>query len=212
VETRQAPPVPTAVNRKIEPSSLEGTGRNILLGRILVLALRWLRGSEHRYREKNGAEKTMDTHDFITTFVVDQTPREVFNAVNHVRGWWSENIEGSTDSLNDEFLYQYQDAHHCKIKVVEVLPDKKVVWLVTYNYFNFVQDPSEWTGTKVHFDIAQQGDKTQLLFTHEGLVPTFECYSVYSPAWTNYVQQSLSSLITTGKGHPNQKESDPVRP
>ena len=56
----------------------------------------------------------------------------------------------------------------------------------------------------VRFDISQQGNKTQLLFTHEGLVPAFECYDVCSPAWTHYVQGSLLPLITTGKGHPNQ--------
>ena len=44
---------------------------------------------------------------------VDQTPEEVFNAINNPRGWWSEEIEGSTDKLNDEFNYHYKDVHHC---------------------------------------------------------------------------------------------------
>lgn len=91
---------------------------------------------------------------------------------------------------------------------LEVIPDGSAVWLVTYNHFNFVKDQNEWVGTKVHFDISQEGNKTQLLFTHEGLVSEFECYDVCSPAWTHYVQDSLLPLITTGKGHPNQKESE----
>ncbi len=151
----------------------------------------------------------LDNQNFTTTLLVDQTPREVFNAVNNVRGWWSEEIEGSTDKLNDEFIYQVKDIHYCQIKLIEVIPDKKVIWLVTYNYFNFVKDKSEWTGTKVHFEISKRGNKTQLLFTHEGLVPAFECYGVCSTAWTHYVQDSLLSLITMGKGHPNQY-NDPI--
>jgi predicted phosphohydrolase len=150
--------------------------------------------------------QTLDQHNFTTTFLVDQTPREVFNAVTNVRGWWSKDIEGATSQLNDEFVYEVKDLHYCKMKVIEVVPDKTVVWLVTYNYFPFVKDRSEWTGTKVRFDISQEGNQTQLLFTHEGLVPTFECYDVCSPAWTNYVQRSLLPLITTGEGHPNQGE------
>lgn len=147
----------------------------------------------------------MDHQDFTTTFLVDQTPREVFNAVTDVRAWWSDEIEGSANRLNDEFIFQVKDVHYCKIRLVEVIPDKSVVWLVTYNYLSFVKDKSEWTGTKVHFEISPQGNKTQLRFTHEGLVPEFECYDICSTAWTNYVQDSLLPLITTGKGRPNQE-------
>lgn len=147
----------------------------------------------------------MDHQDFTTTFLVDQTPGEVFNAVTDVRAWWSDEIEGSANKLNDEFIFQVKDVHYCKIRVVEVIPDKSVVWLVTYNYLSFVKDKSEWTGTKVHFEISPQGNKTQLRFTHQGLVPEFECYDICSTAWTNYVQDSLLPLITTGKGRPNQE-------
>jgi hypothetical protein len=147
--------------------------------------------------------KTMNTADFTTTLLVDQSPEEAFNAINNVRGWWSEEIEGGTVKLNDEFRYHYEEAHRCKMKLIEVVPNKKVVWVVLENYFNFTKDKSEWTGTKIIFDISENNKKTQIRFTHQGLVPEYECFDVCSNAWTHYIQQSLRSLITTGKGQPN---------
>ncbi|HLA59080.1 MAG TPA: SRPBCC domain-containing protein [Puia sp.] len=148
----------------------------------------------------------MSTSDFTTTLLVDQSPKEVFRAVTNVRGWWSEEIEGGTEKLNDEFTYHFEDIHLCKMRLIEVVPDKKVVWLVLDNYFKFTKDKSEWKGTKVIFEISQKEDKTQLRMTHQGLVPAYECFEICRDAWTSYIQNSLRSLIVTGKGQPNGKD------
>jgi len=145
----------------------------------------------------------MTTKDFTTTILVDNTPEEVFNAINNVRGWWSEEIDGSTDKLNSEFDYHYEDVHRCKIKIVELVPNKKVVWSVLDNYFKFTKDKSEWKGTKIIFEIAEKDNKTEMRFTHQGLVPAYECYEICRDAWTGYIQKSLRNLITAGKGQPN---------
>jgi uncharacterized protein YndB with AHSA1/START domain len=147
-----------------------------------------------------------DAQSFSTTILVDQTPQEVFNAVTNVRGWWSEAIEGSTSQLNDVFIYHFKDVHFSKIKLVEVVPGKKVVWHVLDNRFNFTKDSTEWTGTKMSFEISQKGKQTELRFTHIGLVPDYECYGVCKEGWSNYIDGSLRNLIVAGKGRPNPKE------
>ena len=147
----------------------------------------------------------MATSDFTTTLVVDQTPEEAFNAITNVRGWWSEEIEGGTSKLNDKFDYHYEDVHRCKMKLTEVIPDKKVVWSVLDNYFKFTEDKSEWIGTKIIFEIFKKDDKTHIQFTHQGLVPEYECFEICRDAWTTYIQKSLRSLIENGKGQPNGK-------
>jgi hypothetical protein len=146
------------------------------------------------------------TQDYNITILVNESPKEVFNAITNVRGWWSENIEGGTEHLNDEFTYKYKDVHHCALKLIEVIPEQKVVWLVTDNYFNFIKDQNEWKGTKIIFEISKKDNQTQMHFTHEGLVPGYECYEICFDAWTNYIQNSLRNLITTGKGNPNPVE------
>jgi len=150
----------------------------------------------------------MKTSDFTTTLLVDQTPEEIFNSIINLRGWWSEEIEGNTDKLNDEFLYHYKDIHICKIKTLELIPGKKVVWLIQENHFSFTKDKTEWKDTKLSFEISKKNNKTQLVFTHIGLVPEYECYNVCNESWTNYINNSLQSLITTGKGQPNPKEGE----
>lgn len=142
----------------------------------------------------------MKNQDFSTAILVDQSPAEVFNAINNPRAWWSEDIDGSTDKLNDRWLYRFEDNHRCKMKTVEIVLNQKVVWLVEDNYFKFTKDSSEWTGNKITFEISRQGEKTQLTFTQVGLVPSYECYEVCRDAWTGFIHMSLQKLITTGKG------------
>jgi hypothetical protein len=138
--------------------------------------------------------------DYTITILADQTPREVFNAINNVRGWWQGEIEGGTDKLNDEFSYRMEGIHYSKQKIVELIPDQKIGWLVTESKLNFINDKTEWTGTKISFEISEVNNKTQVRFTHTGLVPDIECYGACSNAWGRLIQESLFSLITTGKG------------
>ena len=148
----------------------------------------------------------MSDENLAFTFTVEQTPEEAFAAINNVRGWWSGEIEGETDKLGDEWTYRYKDVHYSKQRITELIPGKKVVWLVLDGYLNFVNDKTEWTGTEIVFEISKNGDKTEICFTHLGLVPEYECFDVCSNAWGSYINGSLRSLITAGKGKPNRKE------
>ena len=148
----------------------------------------------------------MTNKNYTAAFTVNQTPEEVFAAVNNVRGWWSGEIDGRTDKLGAEFTYRYQDLHRSKQKITELVPGKKIVWHVVDAKINFVKDKKEWNGTDIVFEIANKGDKTELRFTHVGLAPGIECYGKCAGAWGFYIKDSLRSLIATGKGDPNEKE------
>ena len=149
----------------------------------------------------------MTGQSYAISFAVDQSPKKVFDAINNVRGWWSEEIDGSTDRLGAEFKFHYKELHLSTQKITEWVPGKKVVWHVLDSRINFVKDKTEWKGTDIVFAIARKGDKTELRFTHVGLVPAIECYGDCSGAWRFYINESLRSLIETGKGKPNAKEN-----
>jgi hypothetical protein len=145
----------------------------------------------------------MNKKDFTITLEVEQGAKDVFNAINNIRGWWIDKIDGRSEKLNDEFAVTFfQGIHYSKQKLVEFIPEQKVVWLVTESKLTFIEDESEWTGTKISFEITPKGKKTQLTFTHHGLLPEVECYRDCSNAWGGYIKTSLKNLITTGKGEP----------
>jgi hypothetical protein len=142
----------------------------------------------------------MIASSFTTTIVVDQTAREVFDAIINVRGWWQGEVEGNTEKLNNEFSYRMKEVHYSKQRIIEFLPNQKVVWQVIDSKLGSFKDRGEWTSTTIIFEITELDNKTQVRFTHCGLVPAFECYGGCSWAWGALIQESLLSLITTGKG------------
>ncbi|WP_034608846.1 SRPBCC domain-containing protein [Cellulomonas sp. URHD0024] len=149
------------------------------------------------------------TSNLILTFTVDETAERVFAAINDVRGWWSgppaptePQIEGRTDVLGAEFTYTVTDLHYVRFRITELVPSTRVAWLAVESQLSFVQDRQEWDGTTVTFDIVERDGRTEVVFTHVGLVPEQECYDVCDDAWSSYVLGNLRRLIETGSKDP----------
>ena len=149
----------------------------------------------------------MDT-SLTLTFSVEQTPEQAFAAITDVRAWWSGEIEGDTGTPGAEFSYAVPGIHYSRFRITELVPSRRVAWLVLDSSLSFVDDKHEWTGTTVVFDISEQDGRTHVRFAHEGLRPDHECYGVCRHAWGEYVNGSLRTLIETGAGRPNSFEGE----
>ena len=143
------------------------------------------------------------TDDFTTVFSVGQTRKEAFDAINHVRGWWSGEIEGRTDKLGAEFTYRVPGVHYCKMRITELVPGTKIVWHVLDSDISYTKDRAEWTDTRISFEISDKDGRTEVRFAHAGLVPAQECYDSCSSAWGSLINGSLRKLIATGEDQPN---------
>ena len=135
----------------------------------------------------------MTNKNFEFSFASSKTSNEVFAHLLNPKNWWvglfGETIEGKSEGINDEFSFRAGDGvHFSNQKLIELVADKKIVWLVTESNLSFLKNTNEWAGTKICFDIEKAGETTKITFTHEGLIPEIECYGGCSSAWTQYLQ------------------------
>jgi hypothetical protein len=140
------------------------------------------------------------------TILVDKTPEQAFAAINDPRAWWGKEIDGRTDRAGEEWTYRYKDMHYSRHKTVELVPNEKVVWQVVDSEMSFLEDKREWKDTRIVFDIADRDGKTEVRFTHVGLVPDVECFEICTDAWSGLIGGSLRSLIEEGEGDPDSVE------
>ncbi|MCL6098032.1 MAG: SRPBCC domain-containing protein [Bacteroidetes bacterium] len=148
----------------------------------------------------------MKQQNYHCSITANITAKEAFQRITRVSEWWSENIEGNFEKLNDVFTIHFVFGDSFVIKIVELVPDKKIVWLVTDCNLTWIKDKKEWKGTKISFEISTDNNSTQVNFTHIGLVPGIECYNGCVGGWNQYIKESLFKLLTEGKGEPDRKK------
>lgn len=135
----------------------------------------------------------MTAQNFQYSFTTSKGTAEVFAHLLNPKNWWvglfEERIDGKSNAINDEFSFSAGGgAHYSNQKLTELVAGSKITWLVTESNLSFLHNTNEWAGTKLCFTIEEVGDQTKVTFTHDGLVPHFECYGGCSRAWTQYLQ------------------------
>jgi uncharacterized protein YndB with AHSA1/START domain len=145
----------------------------------------------------------MTDRDYTLDLVVDASPSAVFRAITHVRGWWSGDITGATDRLGAEFSYRVPGIHFSRQRITALVPGSTVEWLVIESDLAHAQPRTEWTGTRIRFDLTPDGDRTRLRFTHAGLAAELACYESCSGAWALLLRGNLRALAATGEDQPD---------
>jgi len=113
-------------------------------------------------------------------------------------------FEGHSEKLNDVFTVRFGETF-ITVKIVELIPGKKIGWHVIDCYKDWLKDKKEWKDTTMSWEISTEKNSTLINFTHIGLVPGIECYGGCEKAWNFYVKESLFKLLTAGKGTPELK-------
>jgi len=152
----------------------------------------------------------MKNKDFTATIIVSNNAKEAFNAINDVPKWWTKNVTGSSKNIDDVFTVTFGETF-ATFKIIEMVADKKVVWLTTNCNLHWMKDKKEWKGTKMSYEILPKDNKTAIHFTHIGLTPNIECFLDCSAGWTHYITRSLFKLLTEQKGLPDDANHSAVQ-
>ena len=138
--------------------------------------------------------------DFTSSISAKISVEEAIKMISNVPAWWGVTYSGSSEKENDKFVVKMGGESFFDFTVEELIPGKRVVWLVTDCYMPWYMDKKEWTNTRLIFDLSENNDVTNLTFIHEGLTPDVECYKDCEPGWTHWIKTSLFSYFTTGNG------------
>jgi len=148
----------------------------------------------------------MNNQNYNCNITANVTAKEAFEAINSVSEWWTTNLEGSSQKLNDIFIVRFGETF-VTIKLVEVIPDNKIVWHIIDCYLHWLKNKKEWKDTKIDWDISVVNNTTQINMTHIGLVPEIECFTDCEKGWNFYIKESLFKLLTEHKGLPDKPKS-----
>ncbi len=130
---------------------------------------------------------------------------EVYKALATPEGlaaWWTNNTQGES-KVGGALKFRFSDRGGTEIggfdmKVLELQPAKRVLWQV-------VDGPEEWIGTKISWDLKQDGDYAIVLFKHQGWKEPAEFMHHCSTKWGMFLM-SMKSLVETGKGAPSPND------
>jgi hypothetical protein len=143
----------------------------------------------------------MKNSDYNCHIVVGVTSREAFEGIACVSGWWGTNFTGNSKKMNDVFTQRWGETFG-SFKIIELVPDKKIVWQTIDCFLDLLKDKKEWKNTTIVWEISTVNNATQISMTHIGLVPEKECYSDCEKGWNFFIKESLFKFLTEHKGLP----------
>lgn len=143
--------------------------------------------------------------DILHRVGINSSPDEVYQALATRAGlaaWWTNNTQGES-KVGGALKFRFSDSGGVEIggfdmKVLELHPAKRVLWQV-------VDGPKEWIGTKIDWELKQDGDYVIVLFKHQDWKEAGEFMHHCSTKWAMFLM-SLKSLVETGKGAPSPND------
>jgi hypothetical protein len=142
----------------------------------------------------------MKTQDYSKSFMVRNiSAEEAFKKIMNVVNWWTSSFIGSAEREGDEFKVTFGDTR-VYFRVLEVVPNTKMLWQVTNCNLHWLNNKKEWKDTQVLWEVSEEKDGVKITMMHLGLVPAMGCFDNCREGWNEYIGTSLPQYIAAGKG------------
>jgi uncharacterized protein YndB with AHSA1/START domain len=154
---------------------------------------------------KNHLEQDNFQHEIIVTAPIEK----VFESItNEIPLWWTEMFEGASSKLSEIFTVRFGPSVFKTMQVVELIPNKKVSWLVTDTLIDIpeLNNKREWLNTTIVWEFREDNTRVIIRVTHIGLNSTIECYGICSTGWRQFCD-SLKLYLEKGSGMPFKQDN-----
>jgi hypothetical protein len=139
---------------------------------------------------------------YRTTIQSSITPGEALRRIGEVWRWWAKDVDGAASTVGDLFTVRFASGDRYTLRVAELEPAERVVWDVTDAFQGWVDNPTEWVGTRIVWTVSPRPDGTSVQLEHVGLVPDLQCFERCTGGWTYLVHDSLAAYLAGGSGQP----------
>lgn len=151
----------------------------------------------------------MKKNSYTREIVVSNTPDAAYRAVtSEFDKWWAIS-SGPINAVGDMVTFRF-DPTYWMMRATKLVPNESVELECVEAHHIHEGLPAlirkEWEGTKLKWNIQQQGDNTKISFVHEGLVPSLNCYEICEMGWDHFFVNSLKKYLDSGNGSPGAIE------
>lgn len=140
----------------------------------------------------------MGDYSIRAQFEAACTPAEVKRWLDDPRGiagWWSDRVDGEAAAPGDVFHVSFPTSPVVFDLEVTENSDRVVEWHVPHQ-------PPWWKGTTIRFELsADEGDNTQILFSHGGFDPDDPIIPAITSPWVRFLD-NLVAVAESGEPNP----------
>lgn len=145
----------------------------------------------------------MSKQSYSREVLVSIKPDLVYQAIAEgIDKWWTE-FSNQALKVGDQLVVRFEKNTFWVMTVSEATPNRSLLWKVVEANHDLeeLSKKDEWKGTTIKWEIVAHKNGSKVTLTHQGLVPTLECFEICQADW-DYFLGSLKDYLETGKGKP----------